>query len=82
MKRFSKKISSWGLAGLGFILAVITFCGYKMFAVVYGPRPVDCVYGPPPFEISDNDSLKNDSVNNAEHVLNDFVNTNSSITIE
>lgn len=66
MKRFSKKISNWGLAGIGVFLAMLCSGIYKMYNVVYGPPVEPCVYGPPTFEITD--SLKNDTVSNCEYV--------------
>lgn len=76
MKRISKKISNWGLAGIGVFLAMLCTGVYKMFNVVYGPPVEPCLYGPPPFEIID--SLKNDTVNNYEQVSKDSVNIKSS----
>lgn len=66
MKKLSNKIRNRVLAGVGVFLAVLTYCGYRMYSVVYGPRPVECLYGPRPFEIIDEDSLINDTLNNQE----------------
>lgn len=86
MKKISKRISKWGLAGLGFVIAALTYCGYRMFSVVYGPQSdadiEPCIYGPPPLEIKDIDSLKNDTVNNTENLIKNSENIKSSITKE
>lgn len=74
MKRFSKRMKNWGLAGLGIILAVLTYCGYKMYSVVYGPRPdydPICLYGPRPIEITDSDSLGRDEIKDSENISKD-----------
>lgn len=79
MKRFSKRMKNWGLAGLGFILAVLTYCGYKMYSVVYGPRPdydPICLYGPRPIEITDSDSLGRDVIKDSDNISKDSMNAN------
>lgn len=67
MKRLSKKISNWGIAGLGFFLAAFTYGLYRMYAVVYGPPPA-YLYGSPTYEISDNDSISSDTVMESDNI--------------
>lgn len=78
MKRFSKKISNWGLAGIGAFLAMLCSGIYKMYNVVYGPPVEPCLYGPPPLELID--FLKNDTVN--EQMSKDSVSIKNSTTVD
>lgn len=57
MKRFSKKILNWGLAELGIFLAAFTYSIYRMSAVVYGP---------PPCEIIETDSISKDNIQESD----------------
>lgn len=67
MKKLSKRILNWWVAGLGVFLAALTYSLYRMYAVVYGPPPA-CLYGPPPYEISDNDSISNDTIIESDNI--------------